>query len=104
LRQIRRRLFHWENGQLEIGGCTSKNQANLQQDDTGLQGVPELLIHLRFCSVSHFNEINVKIYRDQFSKTAASFRHVKKRGPVTNTLPVVTGGDRNWEEIASANE
>jgi hypothetical protein len=91
-------------GSWRLGDVPARTRQNLQQDDTGLQGVPELLIHLRFCSVSHFNEINVKIYRDQFSKTAASFRYVKKRGPVTNTLPVVTGGDRNWEEIASANE
>jgi hypothetical protein len=42
--------------------------------------------------VSHFNEINVKIYRDQFSKTAGLFRYVKKRRPITNRLPVVTAG------------
>ena len=104
LKQIRRRLFHWEMGSWRWGMYQQEPKQNLKQGYTGRQGVPELFICLRFCSVSHFYATNVKIYRDQFSKTTALFRYVKKRGPITNTLRVVTGGDRNWEEIASANE
>ena len=82
------------NGQLEVGVGTSKNQSKICNSTAGVFRVFYLL---RFRSVSHFYATNVKIYRDQFSKTAALFRYVKKRGPITTTLPGVTGGDRNWE-------
>src|ERR1700761_1019332 len=46
------------NGQLEVGGKYQQEpKQNLQQGYKGRQGVPELLIYLRFCSVSHFYEI-----------------------------------------------
>ena len=80
-------------GSWRLGESTSKNQSKIcnkaTQDDRVFQS---LLIYLRFCSVSHFYEINVKIYCDQFSETAAPFRYVKKRRPITNMLSVVTGG------------
>jgi hypothetical protein len=77
----------------DTGEVPARTKAKFATEE---QGIPELLIYLRFCSVSHFNEINVKIYLDQFSKTTAPFRYVKKRSPITNRLPAVTGGDRNW--------